>query len=98
MLTFDPLVEIEFQKTNVALGKPVDVDRLLDVVESIREDVSGELDIAQSKITELEHEVTDLENDNDALKEDLKASEDEVSSLETRIAELENEIEELKSD
>lgn len=92
--------EVEYQKTNAALGRPVDHAKLFEVFaefayeayREVEEAKDGE-EYAESEKRAAEDKADEEEKRADAAEERVSELESEVEDLEQRIAELEREVE-----
>lgn len=73
--TFDPSTEMDFLLTEHALGKPLDFDRVIAVVEGLQrelEDVKEQLEERKGFANALEEELKDADNKGREERDELK--------------------------
>lgn len=101
--------EIEFQKINALLGKPVDLERVWQAIDDIKnallgefEEIACERDIfkdeakeSENMLKEQEHENDDLSKENNKLTDEVSCLEDEVEQLEAQNKKMRNRLIEL---
>lgn len=88
--------EIEFQKINALLGKPVDLERVWQAIDDIKDALLGEVeeaicdrDVFKDEAKESEDALKDQEKENEELTKENNKLTDEVSCLEDEVEQLE---------
>ena len=101
--------EIEFQKINALLGKPVDLERVWQAIDDMVSALSGQVEEAifdrdvykdeakeaEDALKEAEHENEDLTKENNTLTDKVSCLEDEVEQLEAQNKKMRNRLIEL---